>query len=243
MVKKYLFFVLLALIPAYKFGVIPGFSSGKVIKGSGVAKREVRDIKLFDGIDISGMGTVFLTHGPEEQLEIETDDNILEHIFSQMANSELQIGSHNVILKPTIPIKFYITYTNLKHIQLTGAVQLQADNRLEAPALNIGTAGATRVTLDLIVDILHIDSAGSTTMNLQGKAKNQTIELSGACKYNAGKLASEQASIEASGSVHATLKVDKKIKGELFGAAIVSYIGSPEVSVFSHGASSIQKVG
>lgn len=241
--KKYLIVLFFVVISAYKFGVLSGLNSAQTVVGSGVAKRVVVDVDVFDSLAIDGMGTVLLTHGPGQQLEIEADDNILAHIVSTTADSTLNIVSSGTVLKPQTPITYYVTYTALKSIELDGSVELKADTQLRAPELTLKTAGAIRMTLDLIVDILKVNCAGTGKLNLQGTAKNQTVSLFGACGYYAGKLASEYATINASGSVRATLNVNQTIKGEISGAAIVSYIGSPVVSVFSQGASSIRKVG
>ena len=64
----------------------------RLVRGSGDIVKESRDVDGFDRIVVTGAGTVIITQGGSESLTIETDDNLMEYIETEVSGNTLEIG-------------------------------------------------------------------------------------------------------------------------------------------------------
>jgi hypothetical protein len=181
---------------------------------------------------------VILTKAEKPHLEIETSEQALQKIQVVERGDTLKLEYTG---EDTI-ITYHVAYTDIKEVELDGAIELEAAE-LSAEKFDIDASGAARINATLNVGELEVLGRGAAKFNLEGIARNQKINLEGACEYNAGSMDSEFVAVKGSGSVHVTLNVSKKIDADIAGATIVNYIGSPMISIKSSGASSLQKVG
>ena len=62
------------------------------IQGSGDVITESRDVSGFDSVSLSGIGRVIITQGDDESLTIETDDNLMKYITSEVRDGTLELG-------------------------------------------------------------------------------------------------------------------------------------------------------
>ena len=66
-----------------------GLSVGPSIVGSGVAKREARDVGPFSGVDVSATLEASVTIGAETSVTIEGDDNLVPLIKTEVRDGRL----------------------------------------------------------------------------------------------------------------------------------------------------------
>ena len=72
------------------------------VNGSGDLITEVREVSGFDSIDLDGSGEVIITQGAGETLTVETDDNLMEHVETEVRGDTLHLG-----FKPGIRDAFF----------------------------------------------------------------------------------------------------------------------------------------
>ena len=61
------------------------------VRGSGNVISETRSVANFENVSLSGIGTLYIIEGDEESLEIEAEDNLLEHIETEVRGRTLEI--------------------------------------------------------------------------------------------------------------------------------------------------------
>jgi len=62
------------------------------VGGSATTISEARTVSQFDKVSVSGSGQLLISQGQEQALTIETDDNLLPFIKSEVINGHLRIG-------------------------------------------------------------------------------------------------------------------------------------------------------
>ncbi len=215
----------------------------KRIYGSGIIIKQERSIRDIHSVDISGMGTVVLSQGDTESLEIETDDNLMQYIISDVDGHTLKIKiDDKVRIQPSSTIVYYLAVKKIKKIVLQGAVKVKA-GKIETDELSFQMFGSSRIDATIDVKELEVESSGSTKCNLQGNAEKQKIKISGSGFYNAGKLLSKECDIDVSGAARIMVNVTDDLKVDASGVAFIGYKGDPNVRKKSAGATTIQKVG
>lgn len=196
------------------------FSDINGIEGSGNMKTETRNVADFKAINVGGSFTVEAVAQKDFGLEIETDDNLLQYIKTEVADGILKIET-------------------TKNIQPKDKILV----RISAPNIeNFKTSGAANVDLKNVNnDSLKVVSSGASKFTIEGTAKNFVVETNGASKIDAGNLKTENTSIDASGASKIDVYAANDLKVKLSGAGKISYSGNPKnISKDISGAGSIQ---
>lgn len=211
-------------------------------KGNGKVAKQERKVSNFTGIDIGGAFDVYLTQGATQSVFIEADDNLLDNIRTEVEGDVLKVYTEDPIRNPKT-LKVYITTTGLKSIELSGAVDLETQNKLTGSTMDLRLTGASDSKIEIEVSKLDMNSSGGTNIVLRGKATEVKMDLSGATELHAFELAAEKYSLDISGAGDAEISVKDELNANISGAANLHYRGTPTKIIEDvSGAGSIKKV-
>jgi hypothetical protein len=194
--------------------------------GSGNVIRQDRKVGSFTGIEVSGAFDVKLIQGTANSVVVEADDNLLDLIKTEVRNNTLVIENKKPITHSK-SLKVFVTFTELKSVEMSGAVNIESQGKLTLPELSLEGSGASNSNLDLDVQHLNLDYSGGSKLKLTGSAKDVGVDASGAVDILAFDLAAENYKLDISGAGKAEINVTKNLKVDISGAASVHYKGSP----------------
>ncbi|MCK5839679.1 MAG: DUF2807 domain-containing protein [Bacteroidales bacterium] len=210
------------------------------VEGNGVVVSDDRPVKPFSAIQIGGAFEVILTQGDKVSLKIEADENLLDYIITEVRGGKLIIETESEIRRCK-ELKAYITFVELESLELSGAVEIKGEGRLDFNKLNIDASGATEINMDITAGILKMDISGASEVSLSGDADEVYIEASGASELSTHDLETKTFFLDISGAGEATIYVTEKLDVTVSGAAHVAYSGNPEfVNQDVSGAASIK---
>ena len=217
--------------------------AGRRVRGSGHIITENRTATGFNGIDVSGAIDVYVKQDSATSVKIEADDNILEYIEVHTEGSTLEIYTENNIrLRPSNKIKVYISNSQYKEIQVSGASSVHCENEITSnEALDINLSGASEGRLELNAPKVSVNLTGASNATVKGKTKDFEGSASGASEIRGFDLLSENADVDASGASHIEIYASVKIDGQASGASSVNYKGNAQSNVEKSGASSVNK--
>lgn len=221
----------------------------KVIRGSGNVVTEDRQVSNFDRIALEGSGEVIVTQGRSESLTVETDDNVMEHVKSEVENRTLTLGlvtgiPTGVNVQSTTRLIFYVGVDDLNGLSISGSGDIEAKTieteRLEA---SISGSGNVRIS-NLAAGEVSADISGSGEVDLfGGEAAEQDISISGSGKYLAGDLCGAMVKVSVSGSGEATVCAMDTLDADISGSGNVNYYGQPSVNISGSGSGQINDMG
>jgi hypothetical protein len=230
-VKKVGFIV---FITAIVIGVSVGdlFSFGKAefplkvsfndrVEGSGNVVVVDRDLRNFDRIEVGGVFVVEVVAGKDHSIQIEADDNLLDHISTEVTGGTLSISMK-------------------EHVKSSNSIKV----RITAPVVNgVEASGASNVTIAGISNpAFSIDASGAAAIEVKGTAEELIAEVTGASKLNADGLSATKAHIDASGASKVLLQVSEQLEVDSTGASSVIYSGDPtHIRKKTSGAASVSK--
>jgi hypothetical protein len=224
----------------------------RLIQGSGNIIVEDRSVRGFDRISMAGAGKIIITQGDRESLSIETDDNLLEYIRTEVKGDTLEIDfSKDLILssgardslEPSAGFVFRISVIDLEDISVSGAADIQAE-KLKTDQLQINFSGAGEVTIDdLNASRLDVNLSGAGDIELAGKVDSQDIVISGLGRYQGFAVESQQVSVTISGAGGAEVWVTETLDVVISGAGDVEYYGTPTVNPEISGLGRLQGLG
>jgi hypothetical protein len=211
-------------------------------RGSGKVIRQERKVSSFNGIEVSGAFDVMLTQGTANSVILEADDNLMDLIRTEVRGSTLVIDNKEPIYHST-SLKVFITFTDLKSIDLSGAVDIESQGKMTLSDLSISSSGASDAKLLMDVQRLGIDCSGGSKLKLSGSAKEVDVDASGAIDLFAFDFLAESYKLSISGAGKAEINVSKELSVDISGAASVRYKGNPTKNMQDiSGAGSVKKV-
>jgi hypothetical protein len=218
--------------------------SSQIVRGSGNAVTENREVSGFDSVSHTGIGRVIITQGDKGSLTIEADDNLMEYITSEVKSGTLELGfAENVRFESTSSITFTVGAKDIVELSSTGTGSIEIDE-LGADNLNISTSGTGSVSIgSLTTTDLVVNAKGTGDIKLAGNVESQEITRVGTGDYDAADLESKTAKVEATGTGSVVIWVLDALDVEITGTSEVSYYGSPDVTQKVTGNGSLTSLG
>lgn len=219
-------------------------SACQMVRGSGDMVTETREISNFDNVALRGSGEVVIVQSGEESLVIETDDNILQYITSEVSGGTLILGFEpgTSNISPTELI-FTVGVDDLVGASVDGSGDISARS-LETDSLDVDIGGSGNIKIDnLTAEELAIVIDGSGDVQLAGEVEQQSIDIGGSGEYSAGNLRSDSATVTISGSADAIVWAMKTLDVDISGSGSVDYYGSPRISSSQPGSGSLNSMG
>ncbi len=189
------------------------------VNGSGNIASETRDVAGFKSVDVGGVFEVEITAQKDFSVEVESDDNILPLISTEVRDGVLKIKTKRRV-SPTGPIHIRISAPDIEGLDISGAAKI---------TLN-----------DIKNSNLSVDSSGAAKIKITGETSKLTVDVSGASKIDAEDLNAVDASVEASGACHVSVNVSGDLLTDATGASTIVYSGTPSnIEKKTSGASSV----
>lgn len=207
----------------FSFGKVSGrifnFSIGRGIKGSGNPVSENRNLSGFKSVEVGGIFKVEIAAQKDFGVEVSADDNLLQHIRTEVDGDVLKISSEGR-LNPSSPMIIKVSAPNIEHLDVSGVANVTVSD-VQNSSFGLHTSGASKI-------------------NLTGETDKLTIEVSGASKIDAENLRSRAANVDSSGASKITVYATESVRAEASGASKILYAGgATDVVKNTSGASSV----
>jgi hypothetical protein len=218
----------------------------KAVRGSGDLVTESRDVGGFDRVVLRGSGEVIITQDGTESLTVETDDNVIEYVTTEVKGRTLELGFEGfedaVLVSPTRLI-FDLHLKDLTGLEISGSGDMEAES-IETDRLEIKVSGSGDVRIDsLAAEEVELKISGSGDIELAGDAARQDITISGSGKCRAGDLRGEVVDVSVGGSGDAIVWATESLDVRITGSGSVDYYGAPSTDLSTSGSGSINGRG
>ena len=187
----------------------------ETIEGNGnLVTREV-SIQTFNSLDASGVYELKLTQGDRETVKIEADENLQELFQVRNEGQKLVIDMKKMEgknLKSKNKMRVYVTFKNLKALDLQTVGNVIADNELSFQNVSIKNKSVGSLDLNLNANKLELDNTSVGSVTLKGKADDAVIKNNGVGSLNAGRFVVQTLDIDNSGVGSAEVNAEKGLK-------------------------------
>ena len=205
-----------------------------------------RSVGAYDAIGVSGWFDVELVDGTEGELTLKGEENLLEHIVTEVKNGTLSIKvEKGYNLKPTswkegifitVPVK------SINSVALSGSGDVVGKTTIKADSFKTSMSGSGDITLDVDVNSISASMSGSGDITLSGRTGDFDATISGSGDIKAYELSADNVDATVSGSADIKVTAHKMLKARVSGSGDISYRGNPEkVDTKSSGSGDISK--
>jgi hypothetical protein len=217
---------------------------GNRVGGSGNTTTEERSVSDFDKVALLGAGELYIEQGQTESLTVETDDNLMQYITTEVKDGRLELG-----IKPNINIFFMtkivyrLTVIDLREVKISGSGKV-ITKALKTDNLVLGTSGSGKFEVeDLKATRLEASTSGSGEFTVKGKVDALKIEIGGSGKFINPDLQSRTAEVRISGSGNVTVWTSDSLDVTISGSGSVRYYGKPQINQTISGSGNVTSLG
>jgi len=176
------------------------------VNGNGEIKAEMRSVKAFNTIDVSGIFEVNIKIGKKERLIVKADSNLLPYIVTKTNRNTLHIDSSKSIC----------TANDLSVEIWTNSI------------VGLAAAGSNNISISAISSpIFKIVSDGTNEIFLTGTAGHFTAELNGTSDLDGKALKSSRTDVIINGAANAEVYASKHLNAIINGAGDLTCYGHP----------------
>lgn len=218
---------------------------GSTVQGSGVIKRQQREVGHFTGVANALSARVEIRIGNTEGVTIETDDNLLPLVETVVEGNTLKIQTtnRNTNLR-TQSLKIIVQAKSLDHLSLGGSGTIDSDP-LRARSLQVDLGGSGTINLKGVeADSMSVNMGGSGDVKAAGGfAKKLTIAIGGSGDIKMGPVRSDRVTVSIGGSGEATVWAQESLSLTVAGSGDVNYYGDPHVTTTVLGSGGTHRLG
>lgn len=223
MKKILIFFAVISLVISVSH---PYYASAQEVDGNGNVTKETRNLEKFTALDAGGAFTVILSAGENQQVVVETDQNLLQKVNTEVKGNTLFLSTAK--MGRYTALKVYITTPDLEKITVQGACNLSSSGVYKADMLEIISSGASNTDLDVDIVTLRTEVSGAANLTLKGFVEQHSTIVNGAGNLKAYDLETTKTTADISGAGHAYVNATNELFGETSGAGSLEYKGEPE---------------
>lgn len=210
---------------------LPTVNIGDGIEGSGNMLTQERSVSNFDQVELRSYGKLTITQGDTESLTIEAEDNLIDHLTSEVQDGKLILGAEeNFNLSDINEIRYTLTVKNLSQVSLAGFGDIQIDS-IQTDQMTVNLSGSGNLEMDdLEAESLEVNISGFGMVKVNGSAPDQAVTITGSGNYAGEHLDSVNSKVVISGFGNASVRASETLDVKITGSGNVDYYGSPDVT-------------
>ena len=211
--------VLMACLATSGCGMHFAHQFGPGIKGSGTTASENRDVKPFSKLVLKNSADVKVKIGPKQSVTIETDDNLLGIITTEVADETLTVSSSESF-STQIGVKLSIEVSKLEAVDILGSGDINVAELAEKE--------------------FAVQIAGSGNVAAAGKADRVAVKIRGSGEAKLFDLEAQDVSVTIAGSGDVRVNASESLNASIAGSGDIQYKGSPKVKQSIAGSGDIR---
>jgi hypothetical protein len=204
---------------------------GPGIDGNGNVTTQKRNVEgNFTKVDVSRGLIVTLEQADTYFVEVEADDNLLEHITTKVENGTLFISADENIDEATAK-NIRVKLPSLTALESTSGSSVSTKNTFRGSDIDVKTSSGSEADLNLEYDAIKCESTSGSSIDIKGKALQLTTHSSSGSTIDAqGLLVNDVVSESSSGSstnVHPLVSINAKASS----GSSIDYDSSPKTVI------------
>ena len=187
----------------------------ETIEGNGKLITKEIPVSSFESLKAGGVYELKLSQGNKESVKIEADENLQQYFNVHNEGRQLVIEMKDIKnknWKVKNKMRVYVTFKNLKEMDLGMVGNVAADAPLSFADLDIRNNSVGKINLDLTAASLNLKNNSVGEVKLAGKAQNAVFVNHGVGHLQAGGFVVQTMSIDNSGVGGAEVNAEKELK-------------------------------
>jgi hypothetical protein len=204
---------------------------GDGIDGNGNVTTEKRNVEdNFSKVNVSRGLIVTLEQADSYFVEVETDQNLQEHIFTKVENGTLFITSDENIDEANAK-NIRVKLPSLKALETKSGALVSTKNTFDGTYLSVKTSSGSEAYINIECDVVKCESTSGSTLKLNGKALKLTTNSSSGSSINAQGLLVNDVVAESSSGSSSNVHPLVSLKAKASSGSSIDYNNSPKTVI------------
>lgn len=198
------------------------------VEGSGNVITEKRTInENFDKIAASTGVTVIVEQGSPTDIEVETDDNLMQYVITTVENGTLIVkieGSINTMSSIDVRVRM----SSIAGLESTSGSRITSKNTLKGNSIKVKSSSGSEIDAVLEYENVSCESTSGSNINVAGKALKLKTESSSGSEINAEELAANEVYSQSTSGSSTTVKPIVKLDAKASSGSSIDYVQTPK---------------
>lgn len=197
------------------------------ISGSGNITTQNRPVKSeFTSVTAEGGLEVIIEQSAKTSITVEADDNLQEHIKTEVRNGKLIISfDTNVSFSSTNRV--IVQLPNIKEISSNGGSSVSAKGTIRGNSMKITSDGGSSLEIDVNAKNIICSSEGGSSLDITGRTENLEMASTSGSSINGEKLTAKNATAHASSGSAIQINVTDKLVANASSGSAIEYVSKP----------------
>lgn len=189
-----------------------------------------------ESIELNGSADVVIEQGSKSSITVETDENLMKNIITELRGNTLHISSTGSI-SPT-KLRIYVLMNKVNSLATNGSGDILAKYKISGEGLRIRTNGSGDILLKSIsYNEIDAQTNGSGDIQVSGIVTTADLKTNGSGDMEMSDLKSNKVTAKTQGSGDISINVIDELNASIFGSGDILYIGKPgRVTTTKHGS-------
>ncbi len=207
--------------------------NGKVVEESRNVTEDFTLISASEGID------VFVTQGPEYEIRVEGDENIIDLIGTDIKDGRLKVHAIENIGRATKMV--HVSLPMVESLESSSGADLLVRNVLEADRLDLKASSGSDLRVEVVANEVTAKSSSGADLKVSGRAETLYADASSGSDIEARGLEVKNCTAEASSGADVSVNVSDSLFADASSGGDISYSGDPNVETNKSVSGSVHK--
>ncbi len=201
----------------------------KGIKGNGVVVNETRKVGNYDEVSVSGSFDVSLVYGKEGNLKIKIEENLVEHLVTEVVDGNLKIKwKKGVNIKTRKGVFIIVPFKDLNSVKLYGSGDVVTEDTIKTKDFRTSVSGSGDLVIHVDASTISSSITGSGDVTIIGTTKDLKTSVTGSGDFHGFKLQADNVEAKVTGSGDIAINVGTSLKARVTGSGDIVYRGNPK---------------
>lgn len=198
-------------------------------KGNGHVIQEKRLSGIdFDKISSSAGTDVYIIQGNINEIIVETDENLLAYLQTDISNGELRISTSQKMGRATTR-KVYVTFKEIKAMRVSSGSEIIGQSLIKSENLNLRASSGAEISLEVLCRNISVKVSSGSEIKLKGKASSFSGKASSGSEISAKKLNVISAIAQTSSGADIKITVKENLDAKASSGGSIRYAGNPQI--------------
>ena len=216
---------------------------GDSINGDGnvVAIERTIDEK-FNRISAQTGLEVYITQGNAVKVLVEADENLQEHIFTQVKDGVLEIYT-DASINICDSKKVFVKVVDLESLKSSSGAEVKSNSPLKFEKLELSSSSGSSIELDLNANNVSCESSSGSSITLNGKTNQLSSDASSGSAIHLDDFVAKNVRANSSSGSSITVNAVNELKADASSGSSIEFISKPNSLIVdeSSGGSVSQK--
>lgn len=198
------------------------------IEGSGNVITEKRTInENFDKIAASTGVTVIIEQGSPTDIEVETDDNLMQYVITKVENGTLIVKIEgNINTMSSIDVR--VRMSSIAGLESSSGSRISSKNTIKGTSIKVKSSSGSEIDAVLEYENVNCESSSGSTITVAGKVLKLETASSSGSEINAEELAANDVFAQSTSGSSTTVKPIVKLDAKASSGSSIDYVQTPK---------------